>query len=104
MLKQALAHHQAGHIDQAELAYKEILRLSPENPDALHFLGLIAYQNQDYDIATKLIMKAIGTNPNNPIFLRHLGQTFQKQNKLDQAINLFQKSMKRYMQLIKKMK
>ena len=30
MLKQALAHHQAGHIDQAELAYKEILRLLPK--------------------------------------------------------------------------
>ena len=94
MLKQALAHHQVGHIDQAELAYKEILRLSPENPDALHFLGLIAYQNQDYDIATNLIMKAIGINPNNPIFFRHLGQTFQKQNKLDQAINSYQQAIK----------
>ena len=85
MLKQALEQHQAGCFDQAELAYKEVLRLSPENPDALHFLGLIAYQNQDYDTAADLIVKAISVVPNNPIFFRHLGQTFQKQNKLDQA-------------------
>ena len=94
ILKQALAHHRAGHIDQAKLAYKEILRLSPENPDALHFLGLIAHQNQDYDTAANLIIEAININPNNPIFFRHLGQTFQKQNKWDQAIDSYHQAIK----------
>ena len=93
MLKQALEQHQAGCFDQAELAYKEVLRLSPENPDALHFLGLIAYQNQDYDTAADLIVKAISVVPNNPIFFRHLGQTFQKQNKLDQAADSYRKAI-----------
>ena len=93
MLKQALEQHQAGCFDQAELAYKKVLRLSPENPDALHFLGLIAYQNQDYDTAADLIVKAISVVPNNPIFFRHLGQTFQKQNKLDQAADSYRKAI-----------
>ena len=94
MLQEALEHHQAGRIDQAELFYEEILGLSPENLDALHFLGLIAYQNQDYDTAISLIMKAININPKNPVFFRHLGQIFQKQNKWDQAKDSYQQAIK----------
>ena len=43
-IKSALQLHQAGRLDQAESAYKQILKTDPEHPDALHLLGMVAYQ------------------------------------------------------------
>ena len=40
----ALAHHQAGRLDGAEAAYRAILANDPDNIDAVHFLGVLAYQ------------------------------------------------------------
>jgi tetratricopeptide (TPR) repeat protein len=38
----AVAHHEAGRLDQAEAAYREALRLTPGHPAVTHNLGVIA--------------------------------------------------------------
>ena len=43
-LRFAVEHHNAGRLDQAEDIYREILEIEPENPSALHLLGVIAHQ------------------------------------------------------------
>jgi Flp pilus assembly protein TadD len=50
-IDQALTHHQAGRLDQAEAAYWEILTHEPENPDALHLLGVLCHQRGDHEKA-----------------------------------------------------
>ena len=40
----AVRHHQAGHLQQAEQLYRQILAQQPGHADALHMLGLIAHQ------------------------------------------------------------
>jgi quercetin dioxygenase-like cupin family protein len=37
----ALQHHQAGRLEAAEQIYRRILQVEPEQPDALHFLGVL---------------------------------------------------------------
>ena len=39
LMEQALGLHQAGHLAEAELRYKQILTVAPNHPDALHLLG-----------------------------------------------------------------
>ena len=43
-LQQALAHHQAGRLDEAERLYAEVLAAHPDNTDALFYMGAAAYQ------------------------------------------------------------
>ena len=40
----ALQHHAAGRVSQAEHIYKQVLKIDPNQPAALHFLGVVALQ------------------------------------------------------------
>ena len=63
LLQQAIAHHQAGQLPEAEALYREILQVSPGHSSALHFLGLIAFQVGRCELALELIDQAIQANP-----------------------------------------
>lgn len=51
--------HQAGQLDVAEQIYRELLAWCPDHADALHYLGLIAFQRGDHRGAVGLIERAI---------------------------------------------
>ena len=53
-VQNGLAHHQAGELVLANDAYQEALKLDPNQPDALHLLGMIAHQIGDNTLATEL--------------------------------------------------
>lgn len=55
----ALSYHQKEDYDNAKIIYEKILEISPNNPDALHLLGVIAYQKKDYKDAINKIEKAL---------------------------------------------
>ncbi|MGA2778096.1 MAG: tetratricopeptide repeat protein [Steroidobacteraceae bacterium] len=55
----AWRHHRAGSSDNAQAIAMRVLRVAPKNPDALHLLGILAYQAQNYPLAIKLISEAI---------------------------------------------
>jgi protein O-GlcNAc transferase len=63
-LRQALALHQQGMLTDAKIIYEDILKQRPNHFDALHFLGLIAYQTNNPNKAEELFRKAIKINPN----------------------------------------
>ena len=46
----------------ASLVFASIEDLMPENPDALHLLGVIAHQEGKNELAVKLITKAVAAN------------------------------------------
>lgn len=54
-----VSFHQAGNLDQAELCYRKVLEEFPDHPDALHYVGLIAFQRQDFSAAIENIGRAI---------------------------------------------
>ena len=84
----ALELHQAGNFEQAELIYKQILKVDPNNPDALHLLGAIFSNNQDYDNAIRYIKKALSINPSANYFVT-LANTYLSQNNSAEAINCY---------------
>ena len=43
----AVQHHNEGRLSQAESIYQQILRSDPNQPIALHLLGVIAHQAED---------------------------------------------------------
>jgi Tfp pilus assembly protein PilF len=76
-LQSALKYYQAGHLQQAENLYKEILNVQPNNIEALHFLSIIFQQKKDYDSAILSYRKALRLNPHNADAYYNLGLIFQ---------------------------
>ena len=58
-LSAALAHHRAGRFDKAEASYRTILAADPQNADAQHLLGVLAYQCGKLAPALQLIHAAL---------------------------------------------
>ena len=44
MLESAVLHHQSGCLERADMMYRQVLQAQPENPVALHSLGVLAHQ------------------------------------------------------------
>ncbi len=77
LLIDAVGLHQAGRLDQAEAIYRRILRARPEDADALHYLGLIAYQRGQYREAVSLIHQAIAKRDGAAAFYCNLGNAYK---------------------------
>ena len=60
-----LEHHAAGRLDEADALYREVLGAEPDNIDALHFLGVVAFQRGDPARAVELISQALSRNAAN---------------------------------------
>jgi TolA-binding protein len=57
-LMAAINAHQSGQLDVAKAAYRSVLADHPNQPDALHYLGMIYYQEEDCDRALDYVGRA----------------------------------------------
>ena len=92
-IENAAQHHQNGHLQQAEQMYRLILQSNPDNPVALHSLGVIAHQKGNHDAAVELISKAIANNPQIPQFHNTLGLIFEVLGKYEEAFAAYQQAV-----------
>ena len=92
-LQTAMVHHQAGDLVPAGALYKQVLQAAPNQPDALHLLGLIAKQKGDLKTANQLMRKALSVNPNYVEAYVNLGATLQEQDNLNDAADCYRKAL-----------
>ncbi len=92
-LQKGVACHQAGDFSGAEDAYRQVLQLEPDNPDALHLLGLLAHQSGRHQPAADLMDRAIRANPANPHFYNNCGEAYRAQGKYDAALARYRKAL-----------
>ncbi len=59
----AVGHHEAGRLKEAEEAYRTAIRSDPRHADSLHGLGLLAHQAGRNEEALALIRQAIALSP-----------------------------------------
>lgn len=84
-LQAALAHHQAGRLQEAARLYRDALRSEPGNSDALHLLGVAEHQLGRHAEAIELIGKAIGLDAARPDFHNNLGEAQRSLGRMDEA-------------------
>lgn len=84
-MQTALAHHQAGQLDQAEAIYRYVLKWHPDYAPALHLLGLIAHQRGNNEAAIQLLTQAIRFNPAVADFHANLGLIYHSMNRMPEA-------------------
>ena len=101
MLVQALTHHRAGRLNEADLFYRQILTDWPNNPDALHRFGVLAAQLGHHEPAAALIGRAIAQRPASGDFYASLGNVFYLQGKLHEGQEAYKVAM--YLAYIKHM-
>ncbi|MGD0464719.1 MAG: tetratricopeptide repeat protein [Tepidisphaeraceae bacterium] len=89
----ALQHHKAGRLAEAEAIYRQVLAQQPNHPDALHRLGLVAFQLGQNDAAIDLIRQAIALQPNDAAYHLNLALALQRRGDLDAAIASFSKAI-----------
>jgi predicted O-linked N-acetylglucosamine transferase (SPINDLY family) len=91
----ALRLHKAGRLAEAEALYRGILDVVPEEPDALHFLGVLRAGAGQVDDALGLLGRAIAARPDAALFrvnrakiLRSLGRAGEAVHDLKRAAAL----------------
>lgn len=84
-LKLAQQHHVAGRLQEAEQLYRQILQQVPNQPDALHLLGILAIQVNRPDVAVELISRAIAIQPNQAGYHSNLAEAHRKMGNLEAA-------------------
>jgi protein O-GlcNAc transferase len=89
----ALQHHTAGDLPKAEGIYQQILQVDPNQPFALHLLGVITHQVGKNDIAVDLINKAITIKPNFAEAHYNLGIVLQALGRIDEAEEHFSRAI-----------
>lgn len=72
-LQEGIAAHRSGDLATAQDIYIEILEKNPEDPDGLHFLGLLHFDAGHHDSAIGLIQRSLEVNQSNTSALNNLG-------------------------------
>ena len=89
----AAEHHKEGRTDQAATVYREILRASPNNVDALRLLAGILVKESDYEEAENLLTRAVSLAPDFALAQLDLGDLYLEQNRYADAIGAFEKAV-----------
>ena len=92
-LTQGFGHHRSGRLKEAEAIYREVLKAHPDNPDALHLLGVLARQAGKHDAAIDLIRRAIAKNGQNPTYHANLGTALEASGKREEALAAYRQAI-----------
>jgi predicted TPR repeat methyltransferase len=81
-------------IDAAENAFDEVLRREPEQPDALHFMGVVRHTQGRSDEAVALIREALERVPDHVTAWNNLGNVLLSASRIDEAVSAYEQSTK----------
>lgn len=91
--QRAIRHHQLGQLSEAESLYRHVLTQQPMHAGALHFLGVIAHQRTNNDIAMELIGQAIAIKPDYADAYSNLGSVLRELGRLEEAVVACQRAI-----------
>ncbi len=92
IVEEAVAHHKAGRLVEAEDGYRRALDLDPDQPDALNLLGMIAQDTGNFEPAIELIGHAVEVSPTVAAYHLNLGNAYMAANRMAEAATAFQRT------------
>ena len=92
-LDEALAHHRAGRLQEAEAIYRARLEADPGDADALHWLGVLASQCGQQDLALELIERALARRKGDPEMLNNRGNVLNALGRPADAEGAFRRAI-----------
>lgn len=94
LLNQAVALQNQGRNRQAEAVYRQVLQQAPDQPDALHLLGLALSAEGQHAEAVERLERAAALIPGNAMVLSNLGVVYRRAGKLDRAVDAYRESIR----------
>jgi tetratricopeptide (TPR) repeat protein len=92
LLADAVQAHRRNNLTAAQALYEAVLRTQPQHPDALHLLGVTAYQSQRPDLAVDLIRQALDVYEENAAAHVNLGLALQSLDQNEEARASFERA------------
>src|ERR1051325_1673000 len=92
-LSRAMESHRGRRFAEAERLYRELLHDGPDDPDALHFLGVLMHQTGRSAEAVDLIDRAIVLRPEHPDAHNNLGNVLKEQGRLGEALGAYRRAI-----------
>jgi tetratricopeptide (TPR) repeat protein len=92
-LRQGVAFHQTGRIDEAEQLYRQALGFAPSDPSAVHLLGVVALNRGDLTRAAELIRQALRLRPDFADAHLNLGNVLLAGGKQAEAVDCYRRAI-----------
>ena len=96
LLQRALQYHNAFKVNQAIGFYEKILKISPKNPHAIHYLGVAYHQLDQHNLALKFLEMAVSLKPESSETFNHYGSALLKVENFEAAEAAFRQALKLY--------
>ena len=93
VIRRAVSHLADGRPGEAEAELHSVLETEPDQPDALHFLGLVCAETGRHDEAVDWISKAIESGRPNPAHYFNLGLVLADLGRLEEAETAHRKAV-----------
>ena len=92
-IARAVTLREQGRFREAEILYRDLLRLRPDTPAALEGLGIIVYQQGKVDEAATLFERGLAVEPDSPRFHSYLGEALRYLKRFDEALDHLRKGL-----------
>jgi tetratricopeptide (TPR) repeat protein len=90
----AMSGQRFGDLVILERDLKEVIRLDPDNADAMNALGYtLADQTDRFDEALDLISQALAIKPDEPAFIDSMGWVLYRLNRLEEALPYLERAL-----------
>jgi tetratricopeptide (TPR) repeat protein len=86
-LQAAFQLHQCGRVQDAARLYQAVLARNPNHADALHLLGVAAYQQDQHQQAAELIGRAIALRPAAATYYANLAEVWRASGQFVKAVD-----------------
>jgi protein O-GlcNAc transferase len=93
LVQQGVRLLQSGKLPEAQETLERVLVQAPEQPDALHLLGLIAHHRRDPARAVELVQRAIRQRPDIAEFHINLGNMLLTLGRSEDALGAFGRAL-----------
>lgn len=92
-LAEAVELHRAGRLAEAEKIYRSVLSANPDDPDAIHFLGVLMHHDGRGREAVDWIRRSVALRPDHAETHNNLGNVLKEQGRLDEAVAAYQRAI-----------
>jgi SAM-dependent methyltransferase len=93
LFRQALAHHRAGLLREAEAGYRNVLAMNARHAGALGFLGLLAHQAGHGEAGLDLLRKAVAADRHDAELHHNLACVLSDHRRDDEAARHYRKAI-----------
>ncbi len=92
-LQKAIALHNQGDLDKAEVIYRKVLSLDSNNFYALNFCGCILREKMLYEEAIYFLTRAVSLQPGNANANYNLGNVYKNAERWNEAIGCYEQAL-----------